>query len=145
MNQIIIKEIDYDSDDYQKLLDFRFLNLRKPLDLKWSEVDLKNENTQIHFSASHKDEIIGSILIKYIDRKIVKLRQMAVKENYRKKGIGTKLLKFAESYCSKKNFNFIEITARAYAEDFYKKNGYTSYGKYFTDVTLKSIKMKKNL
>ena len=53
-----IKEIKYNSDDYQKILFFRFQNLRKPLNLKWSKKDLQNEDKQNHFVVMHNLEII---------------------------------------------------------------------------------------
>ena len=75
----------------------------------------------------------------------MKLRQMAVLEGYRGMKIGTYIIKKAEDFCQKLGITEIEITARCYAIQFYEKNGYSSYGDTFIDVTLESVKMKKYL
>ena len=134
-----------DSEEYLKLLNFRFLNLRKPLNLEWSKEDLLNENQQNHFALKNQSNIIGSFCLKKIDCTTIRLRQMAIEKKYQKQGYGSSILKFTEKFAIKNNYKKIIIIARLSAMDFYKKNFFKTSGNIFTDVTVSSINMYKKI
>jgi len=138
-----ITEVTFGTKEYQSLLDFRYINLRKPLNLEWSSEDLDNEQNQIHCALFINNQIHGSCLIKSENNKIVRIRQMAISKEFQQKGYGKKLLVFAESLVFKKKFSKIIITARLSALEFYLKSGYKVIGEKFIDVTVESIKMFK--
>ena len=138
-----IKEINYHSEEYQRLLNFRFNNLRKPLNLNWSEEDLLNENQQNHFALKNQSEIVGSFCLKKIDCSTIRLRQMAIEKKWQRQGYGSSILKFTEKFAIKNNYKKIIIIARLSALDFYKKNFFKTSGNIFTDVTVNSINMYK--
>ena len=140
-----IKEINYHSEEYQRLLNFRFNNLRKPLNLNWSEEDLLNENQQNHFALKNQSEIVGSFCLKKIDCSTIRLRQMAIEKKWQRQGYGSSILKFTEKFAIKNNYKKIIIIARLSALDFYKKNFFKTSGNIFIDVTVNSIKMYKEL
>ena len=100
-----IKEINYHSEEYQRLLNFRFNNLRKPLNLKWSKEDLLSENKQIHFALKKQSEIVGSFCLKKIDCSTIRLRQMAIEKKWQRQGHGSSILKFTEKFAIKNNYN----------------------------------------
>jgi len=126
-------------------LNFRFQNLRKPLNLEWSKNDLMNEDQQIHFALKNINEIVGSFCLKKIDCSTIRLRQMAIKKNLQKQGYGSSILKFTEKFAVENNYKKIIIIARLSAMDFYKKNFFKTSGNIFIDVTVKSIKMYKEI
>jgi histone acetyltransferase (RNA polymerase elongator complex component) len=140
-----IKEINYHSEEYQRLLNFRFNNLRKPLNLNWSEEDLLNENQQNHFALKNQSEIVGSFCLKKIDCLTIRLRQMAIEKKWQRQGYGSSILKFTEKFAIKNNYKKIIIIARLSALDFYKKNFFKTSGNIFTDVTVNSINMYKKI
>jgi histone acetyltransferase (RNA polymerase elongator complex component) len=140
-----IKEINYYSEEYQKLLNFRFNNLRKPLNLKWSKEDLLNENQQNHFALKNQSEIVGSFCLKKIDCSTIRLRQMAIEKKWQRQGYGSSILKYTEKFAIKNNYKKIIIIARLSALDFYKKNFFKTSGNIFTDVTVNSINMYKKI
>ena len=140
-----IKEINYHSEEYQRLLNFRFNNLRKPLNLEWSKEDLLNENKQIHFALKNQSEIVGSFCLKKINCSTIRLRQMAIEKKFQKQGYGSSILKFTEKFAIKNNYKKIIIIARLSAMDFYKKNLFKTSGKIFTDVTVSSTNMYKKI
>ena len=140
-----IKEINYHSEEYQRLLNFRFNNLRKPLNLNWSEEDLLNENQQNHFALKNQSEIVGSFCLKKIDCSTIRLRQMAIEKKWQRQGYGSSILKFTEKFAIKNNYKKIIIIARLSALDFYKKNFFKTSGNIFTDVTVNSINMYKKI
>ena len=126
-------------------MDFRFNNLRKPLNLEWSKEDLLNENKQIHFALKNQSEIIGSFCLKKINCSTIRLRQMAIEKKFQKQGYGSSILKFTEKFAIQNNYKKIIIIARLSALDFYKKNFFKTSGNIFTDVTLSSINMYKKI
>ena len=126
-------------------MDFRFNNLRKPLNLEWSKEDLLNENKQIHFALKNQSEIIGSFCLKKINCSTIRLRQMAIEKKFQKQGYGSSILKFTEKFAIKNNYKKIIIITRLSALDFYKKNLFKTSGKIFTDVTVSSINMYKEV
>jgi histone acetyltransferase (RNA polymerase elongator complex component) len=140
-----IKEINYHSEEYQRLLNFRFNNLRKPLNLNWSEEDLLNENQQNHFALKNQSEIVGSFCLKKIDCLTIRLRQMAIEKKWQRQGYGSSILKFTEKFAIKNNYKKIIIIARLSALDFYKKKFFKTSGNIFTDVTVNSINMYKKI
>ena len=140
-----IKEINYHTEEYQRLLDFRFNNLRKPLNLEWSKEDLLNENKQIHFALKNQSEIIGSFCLKKINCSTIRLRQMAIEKKFQKQGYGSSILKFTEKFAIKNNYKKIIIIARLSALDFYKKNFFKTSGNIFTEVKVSSINMYKKI
>ena len=126
-------------------MNFRFNNLRKPLNLEWSKEDLLNENKQIHFALKNQSEIVGSFCLKKINCSTIRLRQMAIEKKFQKQGYGSSILKFTEKFAVKNNYKKIIIIARLSALDFYKKNLFKTSGKIFTDVTVSSINMYKKI
>ena len=126
-------------------MNFRFNNLRKPLNLEWSKEDLLNENKQIHFALKNQSEIVGSFCLKKINCSTIRLRQMAIEKKFQKQGYGSSILKFTEKFAFKNNYKKIIIIARLSALDFYKKNLFKTSGKIFTDVTVSSINMYKKI
>jgi len=138
-------QVEFGSLPYKNLISFRYSNLRAPLNLEWSKADLKDEDKQFHFAVYLDNEIIGCCALKKINDSRIRLRQMAVLEKYRGMKVGTYIIKKAEDFCQKLGIIEIDITARCYALQFYRKNGYSSYGDIFIDVTLESVKMKKVL
>jgi histone acetyltransferase (RNA polymerase elongator complex component) len=140
-----IKEINYHSEEYKRLLNFRFNNLRKPLNLNWSEEDLLNENRQNHFALKNQSEIVGSFCLKKIDCSTIRLRQMAIEKKWQRQGYGSSILKFTEKFAIKNNYKKIIIIARLSALDFYKKKFFKTSGNIFTDVTVNSINMYKKI
>ena len=126
-------------------MDFRFNNLRKPLNLEWSKEDLLSENKQIHFALKNQSEIVGSFCLKKIDCSTIRLRQMAIEKKWQRQGYGSSILKFTEKFAIKNNYKKIIIIARLSALDFYKKNFFKTSGNIFTDVTVNSINMYKKI
>jgi len=126
-------------------LNFRFQNLRKPLNLEWSKNDLMNEDQQNHFALKNRNEIVGSFCLKKIDCSTIRLRQMAIEKKLQKQGYGSSIIKFTEKFAIENNYKKIIIIARLSAIDFYKKNFFKTSGNIFIDVTVKSIKMYKEI
>lgn len=143
---MIIQEIAFGSDPYEETKRFRDEVLRRPLGLSLSVHDLLGEKEQTHIAAvAANGTIVGTVLLKPVAGLVIKLRQMAVAPDLRRRGIGAELVRYAEAAAVVRGFQIMEMHARVSAEGFYKKLGYRSIGAEFIEVTVPTIKMVKRI
>ena len=143
---MIIQEVPFESALYKQTKHFREDILRLPLGLTLSPQDVQGEEQQIHIAAlGANDAILGTIILKPLSSHIVKLRQMAVAPAMQGQGIGRDLVRFAEGLARARGFQSMEMSARISAKGFYEKLGYRATGDAFTEVTVPTIKMIKDI
>lgn len=142
---IEIKEIKHDSGEYREEIILRDRILRKPLGLNFTKEQLNSEKNEFHFGAYLSGKLIGCLLLKPIDNRRVKMRQVAVDEKIQGKGVGKKLVEFSEQFAFEKGYSEIILNARDTAVQFYLKLGYEVIGEMFIEVTIPHYKMRKIL
>lgn len=140
-----IREIAFNSDDYRKELFLRDRVLREPLGLSLFDEYLENEILDIHLGYFVNNELVGTLILTRLNDTEYKMRQVAVEPNMQGKGIGKRLVEYAEEYVKGKGGTKIVLHARKYITPFYEKLGYVKTGKEFTEVTITHVKMYKNL
>ena len=140
-----LKQIDYGSDEYLKMINLRDNLLRRPLGLTFSHDELMQEKDDIHIACTDDDVLLGCCMLSKIDNNTVRLRQMAVANNLQGKGIGASLLNFAENIAIDKGFKKIIMHSRDTAIGFYEKFDYKIIGKQFIEVSLPHHVMEKEL
>lgn len=98
-------------------------------------------NNEIVYIALYKNIVVGylagSINIQgsYVTKSLAEIDNMFVLEEYRKYGIGTKLINTFKEYCLKNKIEELKVTAsakNANAIKFYMKNGFNEF-----EITLK--------
>lgn len=98
-------------------------------------------NNQVVFIALVDNSIVGylagsiNVESSYVTKSLAELDNMFILEDYRKYGIGTKLVTEFKKYCLNKGIQEIKVTASARnnnAINFYKKNSFEDF-----EVTLK--------
>ncbi len=120
--------------------------LRKPLGLTWSQADLEGESEQYHFGLYDQDgALIACVVIKPLDDRAAKLRQMAVDEPRRGLGAGSFLIRGVEEILRSRGVQRIEMDARDTAVAFYRKLGYRTHGDQFTQVTIPHFRMVRDI
>jgi len=138
--------IKYGSELYKEEIKLRDEVLRAPLGLKFKKEDLDAEVDELRYGfLDSNGELTACLLVRILDDSVAKIRQMAVREDLRGKGLGRELVKKVESELKKKNFNKIELHARMYAKVFYDKLGYIPVGEEFTEIGIPHIKMVKDI
>lgn len=138
-----LKQIDHGTSDYQKVIQLRYSILRAPLGLSFTQEDLDKEKDHIHIASFEDDDLLGCCMLTKIDQHTLQLRQMAVKDNLQRKGIGASIMSFAESIAKDKGYRRIIMHARDTAIGFYEKFGYKVKGEQFTEVNLPHHVMEK--
>lgn len=128
------------------MIALRYDVLRKPLGLDFTPAELEKDKTDKLIGCfDHNNLLISCVIITSINNKVSKLRQMAVNSSYQSKGIGSRMVEFAESICIKNGVELIELNARKSAIEFYKKLKYNIIGDVFTEVGIEHYKMQKQL
>lgn len=140
-----LKQIDHGTKEYQQLLDLRYAILREPLGLGYKEEELQKEKNYIHIAAFEEDELLGGCMLIDVGNNTLQLRQMAVKDNLQRKGIGASIICFAENLSKDKGYKKIMMHARDSAIGFYEKFGYVSKGEPFIKVNVPHHIMEKIL
>ena len=140
-----IREIAFGSPLYRRTVAFRDLHLRQPLGLTLGAVDLADEDRQIHVAALADGSVLGTVVLKPSGPALMKLRQMAVAPEAGRRGLGGRLIDFAEAVALQRGADQIELNARTSAQAFYEKHGYAATGPVFTEVTVPHVRMATQL
>lgn len=86
---------------------------------------------------------VGTGRIRLINSNTARLQRIAIKKEFRGRGLGHELICELESGCHKLGVDFIEICASEKAFDFYIDNGYEKSGGFFMRGGIKHVIMKK--
>lgn len=140
-----LKIIDHGSAEYEQMVNLRNEILRKPLGLSFSREELEKEKNEILIGAFEEDLILGCCMLVKILPTECRLRQMAVTNTLRGKGVGKAMMMFAESIARDRGFKKMTMHARASALGFYEKLGYTQIGGEFEEITIPHYIMEKEL
>jgi len=81
--------------------------LRKPLGLNLFDEDLSQEKDQLIFTALSAGRLAACLMLKIMDTKVVKLRQMGVHADFQRQKIGTTLVKRVEKWCLENGYQTI--------------------------------------
>jgi len=140
-----IETIEHGSPDYEKMIALRMDILRRPLGLTYSAEQLASEKGLILIVAKAKEEVVGCCILLAEDEQKMRLKQMAVAENQQGKGLGRKIIAFAESVATQAGSRILCMHARLNALPFYQKMGYKKVGEVFLEIGLPHYFMEKSL
>ena len=140
-----IRIIQHNSADYEQMIALRVSQLLNPIGVPASYIAIENEKNDFLIGAFENNEIIGCCVLTPAANRVIQLRQMAVLSDYRGKGIGAAIIRFAEKVANENNFSTLIMHARDPVIDFYKKCGYEIYDEPFVEVGIGHHKMKKQL
>lgn len=151
---IVIKKADISNlKDIQslnhKLFELEYNNFDPALNVEWTYEEEGTRyfenmiNNEIVYIAIDDDKIIGylagsvNIENSYVTKSLAEVDNMFILEEYRKYGVGSKLMNHFKEYCIKNNIEELKVTAFAKNTDaieFYKKNGFGEF-----EITLKQL------
>ena len=148
MESIQFMVTPFGSDLYKNSIILRDELLRKPLNLKFNEKDVEQDKKDIHivgFYPNSPNKVICVCILSDKGSNIYKLRQVSVANGFQKQGLGTKMVRFAES--TAKNMGGVKLMAssREYAKLFYKKLGYDIGTEVYEEVGIPHVKVSLKL
>ena len=144
-NKIACKQVQHGTDEYNKTVALRYEILRKPLGLVFNPEELTKENDSFHFICRFNGKLVTCLVLKPLSGHKIRMRQLAVAEDLQKKGFGSRLVKFSESFAFQRGYNEIVLHARINAVRFYEKLGYKKKSRQFIEVTIPHYYMWKVL
>ena len=136
METIHLKTILHNSPEYEAEVMLRSAILRQPLGLSFSADQLSAEADSHHIGCYIAGELVGCLVLKPIDAKRIQMRQVAVDEKVRGRGIGRMMVTYSEDYAKKLGFDQVILHAREEIVPFYELLGYSKVGDRFTEVTV---------
>ena len=145
MDQVEIRS-PKSKEEWKKYDDFRWKVLRKPL--KMSHIPLQDnfEEISIHLMGiTLKQKVIACGRFHLNNPKQGQIRYMGVSKNYRRLGIGSKIVKELERLAMNHGANHILLNARNNIVDFYRSLNYEVVGPYTSNIQIPHSTMKKNL
>ncbi|HLX54756.1 MAG TPA: GNAT family N-acetyltransferase [Aquella sp.] len=148
INDLIFRWVTYGDPDYLALVQLRREVLRYPLNLDYTEEDLKKDACYYHIGAFTKDTntAVGNIILTDITNDTCRIRQLAVRSDLQHSGIGKTLMYVVETHAKiVEEVSTIFLHSRESAVPFYKKLGYNIEGDSFEEVGLVHYKMVKKL
>jgi len=142
---LLVKTFNYRSPDYAKALQLRDRVLRQPLGLSFTEAELKKDEHDTHFGLFNGETILACLILTETENKRMKMRQVAVDDQYQGKGLGKQLSQAAEEFATQKGFTVMFCHARKSAAPFYQSMGYQITGDEFVEVNIPHYIMQKSL
>ena len=137
--------VEYGTELYAKTVALREKVLREPLGMKFDKEFLAQDTDNIHIAAIEQGNVLGTLLLKPLDNKTVKMRQVAVDPDLQRSGVGTAMVKFSEQIARSRGFERIVLHARKYAIPFYKRLDYEVVGDEFLEIGIPHFKMQKRI
>ena len=132
------------SDAWKEAVALREKVLRIPLGSRFTEQELSEEANHFHVVGKFADTIIATAVLVPEGSKM-KMQRVAVEPDQRNFGVGSRLMKFCESYAAVNNCALMYCHARDSAVNFYLKNDYEPDGDYFDEDGIPHLKMRKRL
>jgi len=142
----MVIEIEFGTPLYDASVQLRDIILRKPLNLTFTPEQLASEYDSFHFAYMDDEyQMLGCLVMKPVDPRTVRMRQVAVSASYQRKGVGTALVYFVERWAVERGFDRIILHARGLAIPFYDKLNYIKKDKPFYEVGIEHFKMEKEV
>ena len=127
LNQDIIN-LTLDAGDFSRFkLDKRLFRHFSDLYTKWIENSISKKFADEVFTIQKGNKIAGFITLKKVDKKSASIGLIAVKREFRKSGVGKKLILAAENWVSEQNLHNLYVSTQkknVNACQFYHKMGF---------------------
>lgn len=104
----------------------------------------EHDGTATHVIAYYNDEVAGCGRIRFLGER-AKLERLAILKEFRKKGVGRKVLEFMIAHSKEKGAVEAYGHAQLYARDFYEKCGFKARGGEFMEANIRHIEMYMEL
>ena len=133
-------------EEWDSYLLFRWEILRKPLGMSKDSLTDSIEDESFHLMGIDEEKnVIASGRVHFNSENEAQIRYMAVDENFKRKGVGTEIVKELEKYALSKGKVSMILNARENAISFYLSLGYKEVGPYQSDTGIPHKTMKKRL
>ncbi len=100
--------------------------------------------TATHAIAIHQGQVVGTGRVLYGNEDTAaRIGRMAVDAQWRRQGIGGRILKFLEEEATAQGVDTYVLNAQEYVKEFYAARGYAQQGGTFMEVDIPHVVMRK--
>ncbi len=142
---VVVREIEFGSREYEAELKLRQDVLRTPLGLVLGGKDIATDDVELHLGAFLGSRLVGVVMMRLVSADQVQMRQVAVDPTVHGRGIGRALVDAFEDAAREEGATEIIMDARVTAQPFYAKLGYETLGEAFILSTIPHVKMRKSI
>jgi len=143
------RQVEHGGHWYTAALALRDDVLRRPIGLKFPEYQVDLEVEDIHIVGTQtvqgEEQIVACLLLHRLSPTEVKMRQVAVRPEFQRQGLGSGLVEASELIAKQHGFRKMVLNSRATAVPFYLSLDYTVEGDEFEEVGIPHFKMWKAL
>ncbi len=140
------RQIEHGSAEYERVLDLRRRVLREPLGLVFTAAQIQAESGDTHLAAfDSAGKVVACAVLTRESPEIAHMRQVAVEPEVQNRGLGSRMLEFAEEIARKRGARLLFCHARHHVVGFYAKRGYTAVGEPFVEVGMEHRRMEREL
>ncbi|AGK96838.1 GNAT family N-acetyltransferase [Clostridium pasteurianum] len=137
--------INNDSGLYKEVVELRYRIFFKPFNCSMDMVFDNLEGESIHLVCCHNNIVAAGYARLNIIDKTAQISQVVVKEEYRKKGIGSELIRELTDKSRESGMKKIILNAKIEIVNLYRSLGYETVGQEFPSIKtgLSHIRMEK--
>ncbi len=101
------------------------------------------DSVATHIIVKDGDRAIGTARVQFPAKGIAKIERMAVLKDFRRRGIGSNIIKFLTEDFKKRKIEQVVLHAQYAVVDFYRSCGFKETGEPFIEAGIKHIRMEK--
>lgn len=145
MGADVLNEVDYGTYQFDQTLALRDEVLRKPLGIEFTPEERALDERSFHLACWRGQALAGCLVLTPLSAKRIQMRQLAVRGDLQRQGIGRNLVVYSEDFARDRGCEEMILHAREGAVAFYQKLGYEVRGDRFIEVTIPHVTMRKAL
>lgn len=145
---MFVTPVDFGTPAHAETVRLRHKVIHQPLNVEVTPDSLSQEYQDVHFALYAANcFLLGCAVLRTNAQKpsIAHLRQVSIRQEYQRKGLGAKLIKAIERHALGNNFKQIHLLAHKGAVPFYASQGFKRYGNVTRVAGLKHYSMRKKL
>ncbi len=101
--------------------------------------------TATHAIALYQGLVVGTGRLLWLEDGNAQIGRMAVDQDWRRKGVGGRILEFLEELARSRGIPRCVLHAQEYVKSFYAAHGYAEHGDVFMEVDIPHVEMRKDL
>ena len=140
----MVLQYEWGTPMYDQSVYLRDQILRKPLNMTFKIEDLAKETNAYHFGIVDENQnLLACMFLLPENKTSMRLKQMSVKQDLQKGGLGKLLMEEAEIFSEGLGFKDLILHARKESVGFYDKLNYEIIGDEFSEINRPHFKMRK--
>jgi len=108
------------------------------------EMDGRDDDAA-QFVAYDDDYAVGTARVRTPEESVGKVERVAVRETYRRRGVGKALMERVEAWANDHGFEALKLHAQTHVEQFYADLGYETTSDVFEEAGIDHVAMEKEL